>query len=145
MPIYTPNKEKPFSTESCLIICHPGIILVSILNGEVHKMDYEKTGRLIRKKREAMKISQRQFADMVGVTSQAVSLWECGRRFPDADAQVMLFKMTGLNPIELLKSPNWVTLTVIAVVAVLVAIVVLCVVHRRRRKRHQHKRKKYQL
>lgn len=48
-----------------------------------------------------------------------------------------------LNPIELLKSPNWVTLTVIAVVVVLIAIVVLCVVHHRRRKRRHHKRKKY--
>ncbi len=48
-----------------------------------------------------------------------------------------------LNPIELLKSPNWVTLTVIAVVVVLIALVVLCVVHHRRRKRRHHKRKKY--
>lgn len=48
-----------------------------------------------------------------------------------------------LNPIELLKAANWVTITVIAVVVVLIAVIVLCVVHHRRRKRHQHKRKRY--
>ncbi len=48
-----------------------------------------------------------------------------------------------LNPIELLRAANWVTITVIAVVVVLVAVIVLCVVHYRRRKRRQHKRKRY--
>ena len=65
-------------------------------------MNYAKTGRLIKRKRKALELNQAQFAEAVGVTPQAVSLWENGKRFPDADAQVMLFKVAGLNPVELI-------------------------------------------
>ena len=65
-------------------------------------MNYEKTGRLIKRKRQSLGLNQAQFAEAVGVTPQAVSLWERGKRFPDADAQVMLFKAASLNPVELI-------------------------------------------
>lgn len=65
-------------------------------------MDYEKTGRLIRRKRKALGLTQQQLSEAVLVTPQAVSLWEKGYRFPDAAAQVMLFRELGLNPVELI-------------------------------------------
>lgn len=65
-------------------------------------MDYEKTGRLIRKKRNAKKLTQAELSEKLCVTPQAVSLWEKGKRFPDAPAQVMIFKELGLNPVELI-------------------------------------------
>ena len=39
-------------------------------------MDYEKTGRLIKKKRLALGLTQLQLSEMLAVTPQAVSLWE---------------------------------------------------------------------
>lgn len=65
-------------------------------------MNYEKTGRLIRRKRQALGLTQLQLSKELAVTPQAVSLWEKGKRFPDASAQVMLFRVLGLNPVELL-------------------------------------------
>ena len=65
-------------------------------------MKYEKTARLIRKKRKEKKLTQSDLAKVVFVTPQAVSLWEQGERFPDAAAQVMLYKILNLNPVELL-------------------------------------------
>lgn len=65
-------------------------------------MDLKKTGRLISKKRKALNLKQDQLAQMLFVTPQAVSLWEKGLRFPDPDAQVKIFHVLGLNPVELL-------------------------------------------
>ena len=65
-------------------------------------MNYEKTGRLIKRKRNAKGMTQLQLSEAIGVTPQAVSLWENGNRFPDPSAQVMLFKALDLNPVELL-------------------------------------------
>lgn len=50
----------------------------------------------------ALGMTQVQLSEAVAVTPQAVSLWEKGKRFPDAPAQLMLFKVLGLNPVELL-------------------------------------------
>lgn len=65
-------------------------------------MDLKKTGRLISKKRKALSLKQDQLAKMLFVTPQAVSLWEKGLRFPDPDAQVRIFHVLGLNPVELI-------------------------------------------
>ena len=65
-------------------------------------MDYEKTGRLIRKKRLALGLTQTKLSEAVAVTPQAVSLWEKGKRFPDALSQCLLLKVLKLNPVELL-------------------------------------------
>jgi transcriptional regulator with XRE-family HTH domain len=65
-------------------------------------MDYEKTGRLIRKKRESKNLTQALLSIKLGATPQAISLWEKGKRFPDATAQIMIFKELGLNPVELI-------------------------------------------
>ena len=47
-------------------------------------------------------MKQQELAEAVYVTPQAVSMWENGKRFPDAEAQIMLFKVLDLNPVELL-------------------------------------------
>ena len=65
-------------------------------------MDLEKTGKLIAKKRAAQALTQAQLAEKLKVTSQAVSLWETGNRYPDADQQLRIYKVLGINPIELL-------------------------------------------
>ena len=65
-------------------------------------MDIRKTGRLIAKKRKQLKLTQEQLSAQLHVTPQAISLWETGQRYPDPAAQVMLFRVLGLNPVELL-------------------------------------------
>ena len=62
----------------------------------------KKTGRLIFKKRKAMNLTQGQLSEKLYVTPQAVHFWESGKRYPDADSQVMIHKVLGLNPVELL-------------------------------------------
>lgn len=65
-------------------------------------MDLNKTGRLISKKRKALNLTLGQLSEMLGVTPQAVHLWESGQRYPDASSQIMIHKVLGLNPVELI-------------------------------------------
>ena len=65
-------------------------------------MDLKKTGRLIMKKRKELNLTQEQLSEKLFVTPQAISLWDKGQRFPDPDAQVMIYKVLDLNPVELL-------------------------------------------
>ena len=65
-------------------------------------MDLEKTGRLIAKRRGEMNLTLRQLSKRLGVTPEAVSNWENGDRFPDASSQIMIDRIMGLNPVELL-------------------------------------------
>ena len=65
-------------------------------------MDLKKTGRLIMKKRKELNLTQEQLSEKLYVTPQAISLWEKGQRFPDPDAQVMIYRVLDLNPVELL-------------------------------------------
>lgn len=65
-------------------------------------MDYLKTGRLIAKKRKAQNYTLEELSKLLGVSPQAVSLWENGLRYPDPSSQIMLFKVLGLNPVELI-------------------------------------------
>ena len=65
-------------------------------------MDYSKTGRLIAKKRKAQDYTLEKLSKLLGVSPQAISLWEKGQRYPDPSSQIMLFKVLGLNPVELI-------------------------------------------
>ena len=65
-------------------------------------MDYSKTGRLIAKKRKDRDYTLEDLSKLLGVSPQAISLWENGKRYPDPSSQVMLFKVLGLNPVELI-------------------------------------------
>ena len=66
------------------------------------RMDLRKTGRLISKKRKALNLTQGQLSEKLGVTPQAVHLWESGQRYPDVSSQIMIHKVLGLNPVELI-------------------------------------------
>lgn len=46
-------------------------------------MDQEKIGKLIKKIRKQNNLTQKEFADKLGVTYQAVSKWENGKNMPD--------------------------------------------------------------
>lgn len=65
-------------------------------------MDLRKTGRLISKKRKALNLTLGQLSEKLGVTPQAVHLWESGRRYPDVSSQIMIHKVLNLNPVELI-------------------------------------------
>ena len=65
-------------------------------------MDYLKTGRLIAKKRKVQNYTLEELSKLLGVSPQAISLWENGQRYPDPSSQIMLFKVLGLNPVELI-------------------------------------------
>lgn len=41
-------------------------------------MDLKKTGELIAESRKALGLTQKQLADLVGVTDKAISRWETG-------------------------------------------------------------------
>ena len=56
-------------------------------------MDYSKTGRLIAKKRKDRDYTLEDLSKLLGVSPQAISLWENGKRYPDPSSQVMLFKV----------------------------------------------------
>ena len=49
-------------------------------------MEMNKTGRLIEQLRKEKCMTQSDLAAAVGVSKQAVSNWECGKRFPDVVA-----------------------------------------------------------
>lgn len=46
-------------------------------------MDNTKTGELIRQLRKEKKLTQKQLAELIGVSDKAVSKWETGRGYPD--------------------------------------------------------------
>jgi len=64
-------------------------------------MAYE-IGIRIRKYREAKKMSQRKFAEMIGVSSSRVSNWEQGINRPDVDYFAAICKALQVSPSELL-------------------------------------------
>ncbi len=64
-------------------------------------MNYE-IGSRIRKFREAKKITQKQLAELIGVSSSRVSNWEQGINRPDVDILARLCNALSVSPSELL-------------------------------------------
>lgn len=64
-------------------------------------MKYE-IGNRIRKYREDRKISQKQLAELIGVSNSRVSNWEQGINRPDADILAELCRALQVSPSELL-------------------------------------------
>ena len=46
-------------------------------------MDLEKIGKFIKERRQEIGLTQKQLADMFGITAKAISKWECGQNAPD--------------------------------------------------------------
>lgn len=65
-------------------------------------MDQKKTGRLINKRRREMNLTMRELSILLNCTPQAVNAWEKGKRSPDPSSQIMIERVMGLNPVELL-------------------------------------------
>ena len=56
-------------------------------------MNQEKIGQFIKKIREENKLTQKELADKLGVTYQAVSKWENGKNVPDISIIKEMSKM----------------------------------------------------
>lgn len=64
-------------------------------------MKYE-IGSRIRKYREARKLSQKELAELIGVSNGRVSNWEQGLNRPDADMLADICRALNVSPSELL-------------------------------------------
>ncbi len=66
-------------------------------------MDQVKIGQFIGICRREKNLTQRQLADLVGVSDKAVSKWETGRGLPEASSMAPLCEALGINVNELLR------------------------------------------
>lgn len=64
-------------------------------------MKYE-IGSRIRKYREERSLSQKQFAELMGISNSRVSNWEQGINRPDADILADICRVLNVSPSELL-------------------------------------------
>ncbi len=65
-------------------------------------MNQEKIGKFIANKRKEQNLTQEQLAEKLGITSKAVSKWECGKGLPDASIMVELCKILKITVNDLL-------------------------------------------
>lgn len=65
-------------------------------------MNQEKIGQFIKKIREENKLTQKELADKLGVTFQAVSKWENGKNVPDISILKEMSKMFNIDIDEIL-------------------------------------------
>lgn len=66
-------------------------------------MEMNKTGLLIEQQRREKNMTQAELADAVGVSKQAVSNWERGKRFPDVSLIEDIAAALGLSVAEIIK------------------------------------------
>ena len=87
-----------------------GTILPGRVLGLPHKeekpMDKYITGAAIRRLRENKKMTQEELADMIFVSSKAVSKWETGQGFPDISLIEPLASALGISVMELLSGED---------------------------------------
>ena len=69
-------------------------------------MDNYVTGAVIRKLREAKKMTQQEVAEKLFVSAKAVSKWETGQGFPDVSLLQSLSQALGISVIELLSGED---------------------------------------
>lgn len=66
-------------------------------------MNYERIGEFISKKRKEKNLTQKELANLIGVTDKAVSKWERGLGCPDVSILEILSKELGVSILEILK------------------------------------------
>lgn len=66
-------------------------------------MDTEKTGKLISKLRKEKNLTQKQLADILGVSPKTISKWECGSGLPDISIIKKISKEFNITLEELLE------------------------------------------
>lgn len=64
-------------------------------------MDQAKIGRFIAEMRKAQELTQRQFADLLGISDKSVSKWECGNGMPDISLMLPICGILKINLNEL--------------------------------------------
>ena len=64
-------------------------------------MDLKKTGSLIAQQRKSKNLTQRELAELLGVTYKAISRWETGTGFPDVSILEQLAKALDLTITEI--------------------------------------------
>lgn len=64
-------------------------------------MDHQKTGRFIAAMRKARGFTQRDFAEILGISDKTVSKWECGNGMPEVSLMKPLCDALGVNLNEL--------------------------------------------
>ena len=65
-------------------------------------MDPMETGKLIRKKRTGLSMTQQELAQKIYVEKATVSAWETGKTYPNMQSQMLLYQVLGINPLELM-------------------------------------------
>ena len=65
-------------------------------------MDVEKTGKLIRDRRQHLKMSQNDLAQALNISDKAVSKWERGKSFPDISLLIPLSEILKISLYDLL-------------------------------------------
>lgn len=64
-------------------------------------MDYVKIGKFIASMRRERGMTQRDFADLMGISDKTVSKWECGNGMPEVSLMPLLCDALGINLNEL--------------------------------------------
>jgi DNA-binding XRE family transcriptional regulator/desulfoferrodoxin (superoxide reductase-like protein) len=64
------------------------------------------TGAMIKRLREAKKLTQQQLAEIINVSDKAISKWETGRGYPDISLIEPLSLALGVSVIELFSGEN---------------------------------------
>ncbi len=65
-------------------------------------MNQEKIGKFIASVRKEQNLTQEELAEKLGITSKAVSKWECGKGLPDASIMIDLCKILKITVNDLL-------------------------------------------
>lgn len=65
-------------------------------------MDAKKTGQFIQTRRKEKQLTQKQLADILGISDKTVSKWETGRGIPDVTFVSQLCEILGISVNELL-------------------------------------------
>lgn len=65
-------------------------------------MDFKKTGQFIQTRRKEKELTQKQLADILGISDKTISKWETGKSFPDFTLVSQLCQILEINVNELL-------------------------------------------
>ena len=93
-------------------------------------MDQEKIGQFIKKIREENNLTQKELADRLGVTFQAVSKWENGKNAPDLGILKQISDEFNVNIDEILsgkRSSKKERIPILAIIITIVSIMLLVV------------------
>lgn len=89
-----PIKDLCFESQTNRILSFP--------RGLVNRMNQEKIGKFIALMRKEQNLTQRQLAEMLGITDKSVSKWETGRSMPDNALLLELCSILKISVNELL-------------------------------------------